>query len=50
MAEPAENKELLGGLYVQDHYDVNGDPEPVRATFNPANDLYHFIFSTLCWS
>lgn len=31
MAEPAENKELLGGLYAQDQNDVNGDPESVRA-------------------
>lgn len=25
----AENKQLLGGLYVQDQFDVNGDTESV---------------------
>ena len=25
----AENKELLGGLYAQDQYEVTGDPETV---------------------
>ena len=25
----AENKQLLGGLYLQDQYEVNGDPETV---------------------
>ena len=29
----AENKQLLGGLYVQDQYDVNGDPESVSTRF-----------------
>lgn len=27
----AENKELLGGLYVQDQYEVDGTPDSVSA-------------------
>ena len=29
----AESKELLGGLYVQDQYEINGDPETVKYQF-----------------
>lgn len=29
----AENKELLGGLYVQENYDVDGTPESVSTCF-----------------
>lgn len=28
----AENKELLGGLYVQEQYDVDGTPDSVSAS------------------
>lgn len=42
----AENKQLLGGLYVQEQYEVDGTPESVsisfvqqdRACFNPVNN------------
>jgi len=46
----AENKQLLGGLYVQDQYDVNGDPESVSESFSSAQNSCLCGATTQCKS